>query len=130
MPGKGQSARGNSSTDWTSQFFTLPDFSGIRAETPPFGMNWATRQYAQGMLASLGLMETWIANSRNISDAWQASLREQQDVFLSSFRSQLKSTLAEQPTDGAKAESKPAASAAASGTAKKTSSRTREAASS
>lgn len=87
--------------------FTPPGLSTLITGNAPSSLNWLVQQYAQGALASISLMETWLVNYRNMSDAWRAAWREQQDETLASVRAQLKSTLPDQPASQPKDAKKP-----------------------
>lgn len=93
MSDKQTSAGGDSRTNWPQAMFAYP-------ATPDFGesgsfatTNWLSRQYAQGMVSSLGLMETWLENTRHFSDMWRSAIRQQQDVMLDNMETQFQSML-------------------------------------
>ena len=124
MAGTSGPADGKTGTAWMTKFFPLQGLSGLKEGTPPFATTWMARQYAQGALTSLNMLESWVSNYRTVTDAWRASLRQQQDAFLDSTKAQLKlmsPTMPAEPEDAGKAAAPPTA-----GTEKATASKTRE----
>lgn len=95
--------KSNSGAEPTIRSFPFPAFPGMQNRQLPSGMNWLAQQYAQGALTSLSLFESWASNYRTASDAWRASLRQQQDTFLESMKAQLNLLSAETPAEPGRA---------------------------
>lgn len=113
MAGKTDRDAGNSKNDFKPMMFSMPGLPMTKDGQSPFGMEWISRQYAQGALNSFNLFETWLANTRTLMDVWHNSLRQQQDMMLATTRSQLEALTPAKPAKSGHAEDVPEATSPA-----------------